>query len=62
MISNFHQRIQKKKDRKKTLVIKENDYGTKTISLIIKSNKKTYFFEKNLLSNAIKKITMLSTL
>ena len=52
----------KKKDRKKTLIIKENDYGTKTISLIIKSNKKTYFFEKNLISNEIKKITMLSIL
>jgi len=52
----------KKKYRKKTLIIKENDYGTKTISLIIKNSKKTYFFEKNLISNEIKKITMLSKL
>ena len=44
----FSSKNTKKKDRKKTLIIKENDYGTKTISLIIKSNKKTYFFEKKI--------------
>ena len=58
----FSSKSTKKKGTKKTLMIKENDYGTKTISLIIKSNKKTYFFEKNLISNKIKKITMLSIL
>ena len=58
----FSNKITKKKDRKKSLVIRENDYGTRTISLIIKNNKKTYFFEKNLISNEIKKITMLSKL
>jgi uncharacterized protein with NRDE domain len=52
----------KKKNRTKSLIINEGIYGTKTISLIIKSAKKTYFFEKNLISKEIKKITMLSKL
>ena len=58
----FTTKITKKKDRKKSLIINESGYGTKTISLIIKNSKKTYFFEKNLISDEVRKITMLSKL
>jgi len=58
----FSTKITKKKDRKKSLIVRENNYGTRTISLIMKNSTKTYFFEKNLISNEVKKITMLSKL